>query len=135
MAKPKPTGTKTSPVKLSTIIDITPYLIDSATLYTFTEGSIDSYGKAAQTWSKSTISCKVSYYYKGKEKILPMGFEEEETYLILAEPNALAERAIIGFKSEYYKIITIQQPIVDNVIVYDRGVMKKMVSPPQGLPS
>lgn len=134
MTKPKPTGSKTSPTKLSTIVDITPYLDDSADQYTVTEGSLDEYGKAAQTWSKEAISCKVTYYYKSKEMQLPAGYEEEELYLIIAEPDKLEHRAIIGFKSEYYKIVTIQQPIVDDEIVFDRGVMKKMVSVPQNLP-
>jgi len=133
LGKITPIINKSTPFVNSTVYGISPFLVDYVTLYTMVEGSPTDYGKPAITWSSSSISARVGYYTKTKEEELPIGYEEMDLRLIVTEPNTLSERAVIYFDEEYFEIITVTSSVHADNVVYDRGIMKKLLKRPQGI--
>jgi len=134
MGKAKPNVGQKFPSILSTVVNVKPFLLDTATLWTFTEGSAGSdYGVKPKTWTSTDINCKRGYYKKAEEDPLPIALQEEELYIFMAEPSVLQERGFIYFKTVYYEILTVQQTIIEDTIIYDRGVARRCLHIPQGL--
>lgn len=138
MGKAEPKITIREPSVKDTIYGISRFLFSTATLWTQNIGAADEYGKKDITWISEEIKCRIGYYTKTKEEELPMGYEEMDLRLIITEPNALPERGYIEFDTgcwdaELFEILTVTKSVHIMNVVYDRGIIRKALTRPQGI--